>query len=196
LSEAEFSNQIAGSGELVARGARTHLRRPAASDQAEYCQLRRESAAFHAQWEPAPPPGVDAFGALMFQRYLAGSREPRRERYLLVRNEDDAIVGGLNLNEIVRGAFQSAYLGYWMGVAHVRRGYMSEGLRLLLTHAFGPLGLHRLEANIRPENAASIALVRSAGFRKEGCSARYLQIDGEWRDHERWAILAEDWPLP
>ena len=68
---------------------------------------------------------------------------------------------------------------------------MGEGLRHVLRHAFGPLGLHRLEANIQPANAASIALVRRAGFRYEGCSPDFLRIDGDWRDHERWAITSD-----
>jgi ribosomal-protein-alanine N-acetyltransferase len=69
---------------------------------------------------------------------------------------------------------------------------MREGIRLTLRHAFGPLKLHRLEANIQPDNAPSLALVKGAGFRLEGYSPRYLKIGGRWRDHERWAILAED----
>jgi ribosomal-protein-alanine N-acetyltransferase len=70
---------------------------------------------------------------------------------------------------------------------------MSEGIQLVLRHSFGALGLHRLEANIQPGNEPSIALARGAGFRLEGFSPRYLKIDGKWRDHERWAILAEEW---
>jgi len=186
----------ASTGEVVARGARTHLRRPATGDGLEYRRLKRESAAFLAPWEPASPPGLDPFGALMFQRYLESGRDPRCERYLLARNEDGALLGGLNVNEIVRGVFQSAYLGYWIGERYARQGYMREGLGLLLGEAFGRLRLHRLEANIRPENAASIALVRGAGFRREGYSPRYLLIAGDWRDHERWAILAEEWREP
>ena len=93
----------------------------------------------------------------------------------------------------MHGLFGSAYLGYHIGASHARRGYMAEALGLALTRAFGPLRLHRLEANIRPENAASIALVRQLGFTREGYSRRYLKIGGRWRDHERWAILREDW---
>ena len=90
------------------------------------------------------------------------------------------------------GPLRSAYLGYYGFAPFTGRGYMHDGLRLLLRHAFGSLGLHRVEANIQPGNEASIALVRGAGFRHEGYARRYLKIAGRWRDHERWAILAED----
>ena len=89
------------------------------------------------------------------------------------------------------GNFQSAYLGFYTGAPFMGKGYMSEGLRLVLRHAFSRLGLHRLEANIQPANRASIRLVRRAGFRREGFSPRYLKVFGRWRDHERWAIIAE-----
>lgn len=103
------------------------------------------------------------------------------------------IAGAINISEIVRGFFQSAYMGYY-GVAGMNgRGLMTEAVRLAVTHAFEELGLHRLEANIQPGNGPSRALVERLGFRQEGFSPRYLKIGGEWRDHERWAILAEDW---
>src|SRR5438045_2761268 len=92
-----------------------------------------------------------------------------------------------------RGARQSAYLGYAVGQPYARQGYMRDGLELVLRHAFVNLDLHRIEANIQPGNRASIALARGAGFRREGFSRRYLKIGGRWRDHERWAILAEEW---
>jgi [ribosomal protein S5]-alanine N-acetyltransferase len=97
------------------------------------------------------------------------------------------------VSEIVRGNFQSAYLGYYAFTPHARQGLMTEGLTLVVSEAFRRLGLHRLEANIQPSNAASRRLVRRLGFRREGLSRRYLVIAGRWRDHERWAILAEDW---
>ena len=80
-----------------------------------------------------------------------------------------------------------------LGEEFSRQGYTTEALQLMLRHAFVKLKLHRVEANIQPENAASIALVKRAGFVKEGYSRRYLKICGRWRDHERWAILIEDW---
>jgi [ribosomal protein S5]-alanine N-acetyltransferase len=93
----------------------------------------------------------------------------------------------------VRGPSQSAFLGYWIGAPYARQGYMTEALQLALRHAFGVLKLHRVEANIMPANRASIALVKRAGFRREGYSPRYLKIAGHWADHERWALAAEDW---
>jgi len=101
------------------------------------------------------------------------------------------VVGVININEIVVGAFQSAYLGYYAMVNFARTGLMTEALRAAVGYAFGELGLHRLEANIQPGNAASIALVRRLGFTQEGFSPRYLRINGEWMDHERWALLAD-----
>ena len=102
-------------------------------------------------------------------------------------------MGSINLSQIFRGAFQSAYLGYQVAAPFAGRGYMSEALPLVLRYAFDKLKLHRLEANIQPHNAASIALVKRAGFTKEGYSPKYLKIGGRWRDHERWAMLAESW---
>ena len=112
---------------------------------------------------------------------------------LLCRREDEAILGFFNLSQIARGSLQSAYLGYAVGKPYARNGYMREGLELVLRRAFLTLRLHRIEANIQPGNRASIALAAGAGFRREGFSPRYLKIGGRWRDHERWAILAEEW---
>jgi ribosomal-protein-alanine N-acetyltransferase len=99
----------------------------------------------------------------------------------------------INVSEIVRGALRSAYLGYYGFAPYLGHGYMSEGMTLALRWAFGALRLHRLEANIQPGNRASLRLARRLGFRREGFSPRYLKIAGRWRDHERWALLAEEW---
>src|SRR5262249_7189772 len=98
-----------------------------------------------------------------------------------------------NLSQIFYGGFQSAYMGYYVGAPFAREGYMTEGLTLALRYAFTKLRLHRVEANIQPTNRPSLALVQRAGFTREGFSRRYLKIGGKWRDHERWAILVEDW---
>jgi len=111
---------------------------------------------------------------------------------LVARERDSGrVVGVVNISEIVVGAFQSAYLSYYGMSSFSRKGLMTEALRAAVDHAFDDLGLHRLEANIQPENEASIALVRRLGFQKEGFSPRYLRINGEWRDHERWALLSD-----
>jgi [ribosomal protein S5]-alanine N-acetyltransferase len=102
------------------------------------------------------------------------------------------VVGVINLMEIVLAIFQSAYLGYYGMARCAGSGLMTEAVRLGVAYGFGELGLHRLEANIQPDNARSIALVRRLGFRREGFSPRYLRIGGVWRDHERWALLADE----
>jgi ribosomal-protein-alanine N-acetyltransferase len=103
------------------------------------------------------------------------------------------LVGVVNLNGIVASSsFRGAYLGYYGMAALAGRGLMTEAVRLATAHAFEALGLHRLEVNIQPGNTRSIALVKRLGFRLEGFSPRYLRVDGEWRDHERWALLADE----
>lgn len=128
-----------------------------------------------------------------FAAWLRSSRGGRHEKLLICRKADGALLGAININEIVRGPSQSAFLGYWIGAPHARQGYMTEALQLALRHAFRNLGLHRVEANIMPANRASITLVKGAGFHREGFSRRYLKIAGRWADHERWALLIEDW---
>ena len=145
------------------------------------------SRAFHRPWASAPT-NKERFGS-----YLADAMRADFEAMLVCRRDDDAILGFFNLSHITRGPFQSAYLGYAVGKTYARQGYMREALELVLRHAFLRLGLHRIEANIQPGNRASIALARGAGFRREGFSRRYLKIGGRWRDHERWAILVDDW---
>jgi ribosomal-protein-alanine N-acetyltransferase len=112
---------------------------------------------------------------------------------IVCRRGDDALVGVFNLSEIVRGAFQSAYIGYYAFAPHAGRGYMAEGLELALRFAFRVMRLHRVEINIQPANARSLRLARRAGFTREGFSRRYVRIGGRWRDHERWALTLEDW---
>lgn len=185
--------RIPGMSRALAAGERVFLRRLVPGDRDEYLALLRASAAFHRRWSPRPPPGVDPAGPEVFERALALARRRNTDRMLVCRVEDGAIAGSFNLVEIVRGVFQSAYLGYWAGAPFAGHGYMRAALPLVLDRAFGPLELHRVEANIRPANDASIRLVRGAGFRFEGLALRYLKIDGRWRDHEHWAILADEW---
>jgi [ribosomal protein S5]-alanine N-acetyltransferase len=170
-----------------ANGYRVFLRAPEPDDRREFISLMRASRSFHRPWATAPTDD-DRFSA-----YLADAQRDDFEAMLVCRREDLAIVGFFNLSQIVRRALQSAYLGYAAGKPYAGNGYMREGIDLVLRRAFTELRLHRIEANIQPGNHASLALAQGAGFRREGFSPRYLKIAGRWRDHERWAILADDW---
>jgi ribosomal-protein-alanine N-acetyltransferase len=160
---------------------RVVVRRPQRGDEEEFLAGMRASTALHLPWLNAPQTPID------FREYLVRALRESSEFFLACRTEDGGIVGFLNLNEIVRGSFQSAVARF------AGQGYMREGIELVLAESFGPLGLHRVEANIQPGNAASIALARGAGFVREGFSPSYLKIGGVWRDHERWAIRRELW---
>jgi ribosomal-protein-alanine N-acetyltransferase len=161
------------------------IRPPRESDRDEFLARVRASRALHRPWVQ-PPADAKAFA-----RYLQRTADPSFDANLVVRS-DGALVGVINLSQLFRGAFCSAYLGYYAFAPHAGQGYLREGLGLLLARAFGELGLHRVEANLQPDNTRSRALVEAAGFRLEGYSPRYLKIAGRWRDHERWALLRED----
>jgi ribosomal-protein-alanine N-acetyltransferase len=165
---------------------RVRLRYLEPADEAEFLALVRDSRTLHRPWA-YPPERPDQFADL-----LAKCRREDSMCVLATDRETGAIAGVFTISQIVRGAFQSAFLGYYAGAAFAGRGYMGEALQLVVDLAFGPVALHRLEANIQPGNAASIALAKSAGFRLEGFSPRYLLIGGQWRDHERYALTADE----
>lgn len=166
---------------------RVDVRSPTPADRHDFLAAMRSSRRYHRPWLTAPTTD-EAFDVL-----LTRAEDPAFEPMLVCRLEDGAIVGFINISQIVRGPFQSAYLGYGGVAAFAGQGYMREGLELVLARAFADLRLHRLEANIQPGNHASIALVRGAGFVREGFSERYLKIAGRWRHHDRWAIRVEQW---
>ncbi len=167
-------------------GARVRLRVLTRDDRVEFLALARESRSLHRPWT-YPPERADQFDELY--------NRSRREDFLCLlacEVSSGAITGVFTISQIVRGAFQSAYLGYYAHERHAGQGLMGEALDQVLDHAFRSLGLHRIEANIQPGNAPSIALARGAGFRLEGFSPRYLLIGGQWRDHERYAITVDE----
>ena len=161
------------------------LETPAPRHEQEFLAAVVRSRRLHGAWVTAPRSSAE------YRIYLKDRQGPRHAKFLIC-DEPGSICGVINLNEIVRGSFQSAYLGYYALAPHAGKGLMSAGLELVMERAFGELGLHRLEANIQPKNARSIELVRRAGFRLEGLSLRYLNIAGRWRDHERWALTLEE----
>jgi len=113
--------------------------------------------------------------------------------FFVVLKTGGDLIGVVNIDSMIRGAFQPGYLGYYGFIPYVGRGLMREGLIEVVSRAFHQFKLDRLEANIQPDNERSIALVRSLGFRLEGFSPKYLKVCGRWRDHEGWAILMEEW---
>ncbi|WP_330172767.1 GNAT family N-acetyltransferase [Streptomyces sp. NBC_01498] len=167
-------------------GPRTRVRPYRYEDADEFASHARASTHLHHPWL-FPPRTPEAYTD--YARGIIG--DPTKAGFLVCDLADDRIAGFININNIVRGGFLSGTLGYGAFAHAAGRGLMGEGLGHVLGHAFGPLGLHRLEANIQPGNAASIALVRRAGFRNEGFSPDFLHIDGAWRDHERWALTSD-----
>jgi len=162
------------------------LRELVEADRDEFLALVEESRALHRPWA-YPPERPDQFADLL-------SRCVREDFVCLLACEalTGDIAGIFNISQIVRGSFQSAFLGYYAFSRHAGKGLMREAMELVLDEAFGTVALHRIEANIQPGNHASIALARGAGFRLEGYSPRYLLIGGQWRDHERYALTADE----
>lgn len=169
---------LTGKVELVA---------PSGADESEFLALVALSGALHDGWVH-PPADHDAY-----ERYLARIAAHHHRGFLARDVASGDLVGVVNVNDIVLGALRSASLGYYGFASRCGGGRMTAAVGLAVTHAFGELRLHRVEANIQPGNAPSRALVQRLGFRLEGLSPRYLYVSGDWRDHERWAVLSDDW---
>lgn len=165
------------------------IRPPLPADADAFIAAARASATLHGRWVAAP--ATRAQFNTYVRRY--GGTEATHLGFVVVRREDDALAGVFNLSEIVRGLFHSAYLGYYAFAPLAGSGYMRSALPLVLNAAFRDLKLHRVEANAQPANTRSIGLLEAGGFTREGYSRRYVKIGGRWRDHVRFAMLAEDW---
>lgn len=159
------------------------------ADEAAFLDAMQRSKSLYDPWMSVP------YTHEQFVEFYHRYNQPNHKSYLIYTNNNTNIVGVFNLSEIVRGLFQNAYLGFSCVIDYAGKGDMSRGLKLVLEKVFTELELHRLEANIQPTNINSINLVKANGFRKEGYSPRYLKINGEWRDFERWAIIYEDWDV-
>ena len=181
------SSQSVKTKKALIVGERVFLRAPAQNDLEELIALSRASVRLH-RGLAYPPSNLEEFAT-----FLERCHQSNCLCCFVCRVADGAILGSINLSQIYRDGFQGAYLGYYVGAPFAGQGYMTEAIELILRYAFEHLKLHRLEANIQPENLASLALVKRAGFVREGYSRRYLRIGRRWRDHERWAIIAEDW---
>jgi [ribosomal protein S5]-alanine N-acetyltransferase len=193
MTARKATKRVKGLARALAVGEHVFLLKPTASDAEEFLAMRRASRKFLEQWEPVPMTGIDPFGRAAFDLLLRLNRRGQSLKMMVCRLEDGRIVGQVSLNMIIRGAFQSCFLGYWIGQEFARKGYTTEAVRLATGYAFDTLGLHRVEANIIPRNKASIGLIRKCGFRFEGLAKNYLQIAGRWQDHEHWTMTREMW---
>ena len=183
-----------GDGEAEIHGQQVLLRHPAMGDYQAWAELRAMSRQHLTVWEPQW--ARDELTRSAFRRRLRQYQREMKEdlgyAFLIFRNSDDAIVGGLTLANIRRGVAQAGSLGYWVGAPYIRRGYMTAAVRALVPVAFDLLRLHRLEAACIPTNLASIRLLEKTGFRREGYARSYLCINGIWQDHLLYAKLQSD----
>jgi ribosomal-protein-alanine N-acetyltransferase len=165
------------------------------ADGRDWSTVRRANERWLAQWEPTPPGSwCDLNSPASFRYVLRELRRSARagEAMPFAVCYSGAFVGQLSLGNIVRRAFCSGYAGYWIDSRLAGRGVIPTALALVVDHAFGVGGLHRIEVNIRPENLPSRRVVEKLGFREEAYHPRYLHIDGAWRDHIGYALTTED----
>ena len=171
------------------KGKRILLRYPQTVDFAEFAKAAAESRKFH-RGLVSPPSNLETF-----TEYVGRNESNANKCFLICGIDDSRICGAINLSQIIRKGFQNAYLGYYLFADFKGKGLMTEAVKLIQKYAFTELKLHRIEANVQPENLASISVLKRCGFVKEGFSRKYLKISGRWRDHERWAIIKEDWSI-
>ena len=173
---------------------RMTLRLPQHGDFRAWTGLREQSAPFLTPWEPVWAADHLSRKAFTNRIYWANRATSQGTALplLLTRREDGALLGAITLDNIRRGPSQAGTLGYWMGQAHARQGYMREAILALVHHAFTVMDLSRIEAACLPENAASRGVLEKCGFKYEGVAQSYLQIAGRWRNHVLYANLRSD----
>jgi ribosomal-protein-alanine N-acetyltransferase len=179
---------------LAPRGHGLMLRAPQGSDFAQWAKLREDSRSYLTPWEPIWP--ADDLTRIGFRRRLRRYAEDiatdRSYPFLIFRESDQALVGGVTVANVRRGIVQAGTIGYWIGAAYAGRGYMTASLRVLLPTLFGELNLHRVEAACIPTNLGSVRVLEKCGFTREGLARRYLCINGAWQDHYLFGLLHED----
>ena len=177
------------------RGSAVYLRPLLASDALDLLDLRRRNRAFFAPFEPIHNERHFTIEGQLAEidGALEDAQHDRRYAFGIFTCAQDRIAGRIALSNVARGAWQNATVGYYVDRACSNRGYATEAVRLVLRFAFDDAYLHRVQAGVLPENAASARVLEKAGFRREGVSLRYLKINGEWRDHLMYAMTVEDW---
>ncbi|ASC70991.1 Putative ribosomal-protein-alanine acetyltransferase [Halomicronema hongdechloris C2206] len=169
-------------------GSRVFIRPPSRDDWPELLALHQRSQWFHQPWASLPLTESEC------KRYISRCHcDETFQGWLICHQTHQQIIGVANLSLLVYRLFQRAHLGYYVDIDFAGQGFMSAGLQLVLDHAFYQLGVHQIEANIQPDNTASIKLVKRLGFTRQGVSRRYLKINNDWCDHEHWCLRVEDW---
>ena len=189
-----FGRPSSAPAALEPRGDGLLLRAPQSGDFLPWAQLRERSRAYLTPWEPIWPSDdlTRAGFRRRLRRYAEDMLADRAYPFLIFRDQDGALVGGITLANVRRGIVQAGTVGYWIGEPFAGRGYMTAALRLLLPTLFGELNLHRVEAACIPGNAASVRVLEKCGFVREGLARRYLCINGVWQDHLLFGMLHED----
>ncbi len=183
-----------GGQQPVLRGQGVYLRYPRIADYTQWAKVRSDSRDFLAPWEPVWASDELSKGAFRrrIKRYQKETRMDSAYAFFVFAKDGDSLMGGCTLSNVRRGVTQCCALGYWIGERFARQGYMFDAVRALVPFIFSTLGLHRIEAACLPENAPSKNLLLKVGFRQEGLARGYLQINGEWRDHALFALLADE----
>ncbi|MES2752047.1 MAG: GNAT family protein [Pseudomonadota bacterium] len=179
---------------LAPRGHGLLLRAPQMADYVQWSELRESSRAFLMPWEPIwPSDDLTRSGfRRRLRRYAEDVAEDRAYPFVVFRESDGVLVGGVTLANVRRGIVQAGTVGYWIGQPYAGRGYMTAALRVLLPTLFGELNLHRIEAACIPTNLSSTRVLEKCGFAHEGLARRYLCINGVWQDHNLYGLLDED----
>ncbi len=183
-----------GGQQPVIRGDGLYLRYPRLADYLDWAKLRGESREFLTPWEPVWADDELTRGSFRrrIKRYQKETRQDSAYVFFVLRESDDALLGGCTLSNVRRGVTQCCTLGYWIGAKFARQGYMTNAVKALIPFVFKTLGLHRIEAACLVENEASKSLLARTGFRQEGLARRYLLINGQWADHLLFALLKEE----
>lgn len=174
------------SKDILSTGKRIYLRKPHMQDKYDFVSSLKKSKKFHYPWI------INKINLSFYQGYLLRF-EKNSEGHFVCCLKTNSILGVINVNDISPGPEKTGFLGFYAFVQHARKGYMSEGMQLVIERSFNSMRLQRLEANIQPSNVASKNFINRLGFQQQWHSRRFLRVAGRWKDHERWTLEKQDW---